>query len=125
MPAGRGIGDGASIGFLTAAGPATKPDRDHARRSSGAYPPKRERVSSQSSQRRAAAPRPPRGKASSCAARPTARATGHGHTPVAAGQTVMVGFLIGALTSNDSPATQVGPDRWALHSGLGPEVNHT
>ncbi len=45
--------------------------------------------------------------------------------PFAAGETVMVGFLIGALTSNDSHATQVGPDRWALHGGLGPKVNHS
>ena len=36
--------------------------------------------------------------------------------PFAAGETVMVGFLIGALTGNDSHATQVGPDRWALHT---------
>jgi hypothetical protein len=43
----------------------------------------------------------------------------------AAGETVMVGFLIGALTGNDSHATQVGPDRWALHGGLGPKVNHS
>ena len=41
--------------------------------------------------------------------------------PFAAGDTVMVGFLIGSLTGNDSHATQVGPssgrataawDRW-------------
>ena len=43
----------------------------------------------------------------------------------AAGDTVMVGFLIGALTGNDSHATQVGPDRWARHGGLGPKVNHS
>jgi hypothetical protein len=43
----------------------------------------------------------------------------------AAGDTVMVGFLIGALTGNDSHATQVGPDRWARHGGLGPIVNHS
>jgi uncharacterized protein len=42
-----------------------------------------------------------------------------------AGETVMVGFLIGALTGNDSHATQVGPDRWARHGGLGPKVNHS
>ncbi len=45
--------------------------------------------------------------------------------PFAAGETVMVGFLIGPLTSNDSHATQVGPDRWARHGGLGPKVNHS
>jgi uncharacterized protein len=43
----------------------------------------------------------------------------------AAGETVMVGFLIGPLTGNDSHATQVGPKRWALHGGLGPKVNHS
>jgi hypothetical protein len=43
----------------------------------------------------------------------------------AAGETVMVGFLIGAVTGNHSHATQVGPDRWALHGGLGPKVNHS
>jgi uncharacterized protein len=43
----------------------------------------------------------------------------------AAGDTVMVGFLIGPLTGNDSHATQVGPDRWARHGGLGPIVNHS
>jgi len=37
----------------------------------------------------------------------------------------MVGFLIGALTGNDSHATQVGPGRWARHGGLGPKVNHS
>jgi hypothetical protein len=42
-----------------------------------------------------------------------------------AGETVMVGFLIGPLTGNDSHATQVGPDRWARHGGLGPKVNHS
>jgi hypothetical protein len=45
--------------------------------------------------------------------------------PFAAGETVMVGFLVGALTGNDSHATQVGPGRWALHGGLGPKVNHS
>jgi hypothetical protein len=45
--------------------------------------------------------------------------------PFAPGETVMVGFLIGALTGNDSHATQVGPDRWARHGGLGPKVNHS
>ncbi len=45
--------------------------------------------------------------------------------PFAAAETVMVGFLIGPLTSNDSHATQVGPDRWARHGGLGPKVNHS
>ena len=43
----------------------------------------------------------------------------------AVGETVMVGFLVGALTGNDSHATQVGPDRWARHGGLGPIVNHS
>jgi len=45
--------------------------------------------------------------------------------PFAAGDTVMVGFLIGALTGNDSHATQVGPNSWARHGGLGPIVNHS
>lgn len=45
--------------------------------------------------------------------------------PFAAGDTVMVGFLIGPLTGNDSHATQVGPNRWARHGGLGPIVNHS
>lgn len=43
----------------------------------------------------------------------------------AAGETVMVGFLVGPLTGNDAHATQVGPDRWARHGGLGPMVNHS
>ncbi|HEY4279467.1 MAG TPA: SET domain-containing protein-lysine N-methyltransferase [Conexibacter sp.] len=43
----------------------------------------------------------------------------------AAGDTVMVGFLIGLVSDNDSHATQVGPDRWARHGGLGPIVNHS
>ena len=43
----------------------------------------------------------------------------------AAGETVMVGFLVGALKENDSHATQVGPGRWARHGGLGPKVNHS
>jgi hypothetical protein len=43
----------------------------------------------------------------------------------AAGETVMVGFLVGSLKENDSHATQVGPDRWARHGGLGPKVNHS
>jgi hypothetical protein len=43
----------------------------------------------------------------------------------ASGDTVMVGFLVGPLTGNDSHATQVGPDRWARHGGLGPKVNHS
>jgi hypothetical protein len=45
--------------------------------------------------------------------------------PFAAGETVMVGFLIEALSANDSHATQVAPERWALHGGLGPMVNHS
>ena len=45
--------------------------------------------------------------------------------PFAAGETVMVGFLVGPLTGNDSQATQVGPGRWARHGGLGPKVNHS
>lgn len=45
--------------------------------------------------------------------------------PFATGETVMVGFLIGPLTGNNSHATQVGPSRWALHGGLGPKVNHS
>jgi hypothetical protein len=45
--------------------------------------------------------------------------------PFAVGETVMVGFLVGELTGNDSHATQVGPGRWALHGGLGPKVNHS
>jgi len=43
----------------------------------------------------------------------------------AAGETVMVGFLVRALKENDSHATQVGPGRWARHGGLGPKVNHS
>ncbi len=43
----------------------------------------------------------------------------------AAGETVMVGFLVGELSGNDSHATQVGPDLWARHGGLGPMVNHS
>jgi hypothetical protein len=45
--------------------------------------------------------------------------------PFATGETVMVGFLVGALTGNDSHATQVAPDRWARHGGFGPMVNHS
>ena len=45
--------------------------------------------------------------------------------PFAAGETVMVGFLVGAQTGNDAHATQVGPGRWARHGGLGPKVNHS
>lgn len=45
--------------------------------------------------------------------------------PFALGETVMIGFLIGPLTGNDSHATQVGPNRWARHGGLGPKVNHS
>ena len=45
--------------------------------------------------------------------------------PFAPGDTVMVGFLSGPLTGNDSHATQVGPNRWARHGGLGPKVNHS
>jgi len=45
--------------------------------------------------------------------------------PFAVGEIVMVGFLVGGLTGNDSYATQVGPGRWALHGGLGPKVNHS
>jgi len=45
--------------------------------------------------------------------------------PFAAGATVMVGFLTGSLTGNDSHATQVGPGRWARHGGLCPKVNHS
>ncbi|MBW0105344.1 SET domain-containing protein-lysine N-methyltransferase [Pseudonocardia sp. KRD291] len=43
----------------------------------------------------------------------------------AAGETVMVGFLVGTLSGNDSHATQVGPDSWVRHGGLGPKVNHS
>lgn len=42
-----------------------------------------------------------------------------------AGETIMVGFLTGPLTGNDSHATQVGPDAWARHGGLGTKVNHS
>jgi len=45
--------------------------------------------------------------------------------PFVAGETVMVGFLLGTLDGNDSHATQVGPDRWVRHGGLGPKVNHS
>jgi hypothetical protein len=60
--------------------------------------------------------------------RPTPDGKGDGvlaTRPFAAGETVMVGFLIGELTGNDSHATQVGPDLWARHGGLGPKVNHS
>lgn len=60
--------------------------------------------------------------------RRTADGTGDGVLATrsfAAGETVMVGFLLGALSANDSHATQVGPDRWARHGGLGPMVNHS
>jgi hypothetical protein len=60
--------------------------------------------------------------------RRTAAGTGDGvlaTRPFVAGETVMVGFLVGALTGNDSHATQVGPGRWARHGGLGPMVNHS
>ena len=42
-----------------------------------------------------------------------------------AGETVMVGYLVGPLTGNDSHATQVGRNQWARHGGLGPKVNHS
>ena len=45
--------------------------------------------------------------------------------PFAAGETVIVGFLAETLTGNDAHATQVGPDRWVRHGGLGPKVNHS
>ena len=45
--------------------------------------------------------------------------------PFAAGETVMVGFLVASLTGNDAHATQVGPGRWARHGGLGPMINHS
>lgn len=60
--------------------------------------------------------------------RRTADAKGDGvlaTRPFAAGETVMVGFLVGALTGNDSHATQVGPGRWVRHGALGPKVNHS
>jgi hypothetical protein len=60
--------------------------------------------------------------------RPAADGKGEGvlaTRPFAAGATVMVGFLVGELTGNDSHATQVAPDRWARHGGLGPFVNHS
>lgn len=62
------------------------------------------------------------------ALRETADGTGDGVLATrsfAAGETVMVGFLIGALSGNDSHATQVGRDSWARHGGLGPKVNHS
>src|ERR1035437_5440669 len=40
--------------------------------------------------------------------------------PFAAGETVMVGFLVGALSGHDSHATRVGPGRGALRGALGP-----
>lgn len=43
----------------------------------------------------------------------------------AVGDTVMVGFLTGPLSGNDSHATQVGPTTWVRHGGLGPIVNHS
>lgn len=42
-----------------------------------------------------------------------------------AGETVMVGFIVGTLSGNDSHATQVGRHRWVRHGGLGPKVNHS
>lgn len=42
----------------------------------------------------------------------------------AVGETVVVGFLVGALSANDSHATQVSVGRWVRHGGLGPKVNH-
>lgn len=60
--------------------------------------------------------------------RRTADGTGDGVLATrafAAGETVMVGFLVGVLAGNDSHATQVGPDSWARHGGLGPKVNHS
>ncbi|MCW3023515.1 MAG: hypothetical protein JWR30_2837 [Conexibacter sp.] len=60
--------------------------------------------------------------------RPAADGKGEGvlaTRPFAAGDTVMVGFLVGELSGNDSHATQVGPDRWVRHGGLGPFVNHS
>ena len=60
--------------------------------------------------------------------RRTADGTGDGVMTTrsfAAGETVMVGFLVGALKENDSHATQVGRGRWARHGGLGPKVNHS
>ena len=60
--------------------------------------------------------------------RRTADGTGDGVLATrafAAGETVMVGFLVGALAGNDSHATQVGPNSWARHGGLGPKVNHS
>lgn len=58
------------------------------------------------------------------------RADGKGHgvlatRPFSTGDTVMVGYLVGALSGNDSHATQVGPNLWARHGGLGPKVNHS
>jgi hypothetical protein len=41
------------------------------------------------------------------------------------GETVMVGYVVGPLTGNDSHATQVGRDEWVRHGGLGPKVNHS
>jgi uncharacterized protein len=45
--------------------------------------------------------------------------------PFKFGETVMIGFLVGSLTGNDSHATQVGPHQWARHGGLGSKVNHS
>ncbi|MDQ6783924.1 MAG: SET domain-containing protein [Actinomycetota bacterium] len=45
--------------------------------------------------------------------------------PFAPGETVMVGYLIGVLSGNDSHATQVAPDRWVRHGGLGTKINHS
>src|SRR5664280_2338323 len=58
----------------------------------------------------------------------TAAGTGDGVLTTrsfAAGETVMVGTLVGSLKENDSHATQVGPGRWARQGGLGPKVNHS
>jgi hypothetical protein len=42
-----------------------------------------------------------------------------------AGETVMIGTLLGEVAENDSHATQVSRSKWARHGGLGPKVNHS
>ena len=42
-----------------------------------------------------------------------------------AGETVMIGTLLGEVAENDSHATQVSRTKWARHGGLGPKVNHS
>lgn len=42
-----------------------------------------------------------------------------------AGETVMVGFIQEVLDGNHSHASQIGKNRYVLHGGLVPKVNHS